>query len=220
MIEPENSLSTVRESYDSVAEDYAEHFRRELADRPLDRALLAAFAELVGGPERGPVADLGCGPGAVTGRLHASGVPVFGVDLSARMLEQARRSCPELRFVQGSMTELPLAEGVLGGIVAWYSIIHVPQERLPAVFAEFHRVLAPGGHVLLAFQEGQQPLQLTEAFGRSISLVFHRRSPRAVEQLLQQAGLERVARQSRAPVEGVERTPQAFLLARKPVVGG
>lgn len=215
MIEPD-FLSATRESYDSVAEDYTEYFRSELADRPLDRALLTAFAEIVRSFARGPVADLGCGPGSVTGRLHESGVPVFGVDLSTRMLEQARRSHPELRFVEGSMTELDLADGELGGIVAWYSIIHVPPERLAAVFEEFHRVLAPGGHVLLAFQEGEEPLHLTEAFGCSISLVFHRWSPRIVGERLGQAGLEPVARQSRAPVEGVERTPQAFLLARKP----
>ncbi|MDT7711983.1 MAG: hypothetical protein QOG46_672 [Pseudonocardiales bacterium] len=50
--------------------------------------------------------------------------------------------------------------GALGGIVAWYSIIHTPPEELPVVFAEFHRVLAPDGHLLLTFQVGDEPRQL------------------------------------------------------------
>ena len=31
------------------------------------------------------------------------------------------------------------ADGSLGCIIAWYSIIHTPSELLPEVFAEFHR---------------------------------------------------------------------------------
>ena len=74
----------------------------------------------------------------------------FGVDLSPEMVALARRAHPGLRFDEGSMTALDLPDGALGGIVASYSIIHIPPERLPAVFAEFHRVLAPGGHMLVA----------------------------------------------------------------------
>ncbi|MGO8887777.1 MAG: class I SAM-dependent methyltransferase [Streptosporangiaceae bacterium] len=43
------------------------------------------------------------------------------------------------------MLALDLPDGALGGVLAWYSIIHIPQERLPETFAEFCRVLAPGG---------------------------------------------------------------------------
>jgi SAM-dependent methyltransferase len=66
---------------------------------------------------------------------------------------------PDLRFDEGSLTAVDAADGALGGIVAWYSIIHMPPEELPVVFAEFRRVLAPGGHLLLAFQVGDEPLQ-------------------------------------------------------------
>jgi hypothetical protein len=52
---------------------------------------------------------------------------------------------------------------------AWYSIVHVPDESLAQVFSEFHRVLAPDGHLLLAFQVGEQPRELDEAFGDRLS---------------------------------------------------
>ena len=217
MTEPD-FLRATRASYDAVAPDYAERFRDELAARPLDRALLAGFAELVRGA--GPVVDIGCGTGRVTAHLHALGVDVFGVDLSPGMVAAAREAHPGPRFDEGSMLALDLPDGAVGGVLAWYSTIHVPTERLPEVFAEFHRVLAPGGHVLLAFQAGDEVLRLTEAFGHQISLEFHRRRPERVAELLSQAGLAMRARMLREREDGgdfPEKTPQAFLFARKPV---
>jgi SAM-dependent methyltransferase len=210
-------LQATRASYDAVADGYAEQFREELASKPLDRALLGWFAELT--QAAGPVADVGCGPGSVTAHLNALGVTAFGIDLSPEMVAVARRLHPALRFEVGSMLTLDLPEGGLGGITAWYSIIHVPDERLPEAFAEFRRVLAPGGHVLLAFQVGDEPVHRTEGLGHALSLVFHRRRPNHVAELMTRAGLSMRATILREPEDyrgGVEKTQQAYLLARKP----
>lgn len=198
-----------RESYDAVAAEYAAHFWSELAGKPLDRAMLAAFAELV----RGPVADVGCGPGRTTAHLRDLGADVFGLDLSPGMVEVARTAYPDLRFATGSMLRLPVADGALGGLLANYSIIHVPPEHLPAVFAEFRRVLAPGGRALLVFQVGDEPLHMGEAFGRSIALDFHRNRPDRIAELLAGAGLPVQARMLREADPDTERGPQAYLLA-------
>ncbi|WP_308282802.1 class I SAM-dependent DNA methyltransferase [Pseudonocardia nigra] len=208
-------LHTTRASYDAIATEYAELFREELAAKPLDRALLAWFAELVQTAGGGPVADIGSGPGRSAAHLHSLGLEVFGIDLSPQMVAFARLEHPHLRFEEGSMLALDLPDGALAGILANYSIIHVPDERLPEVFAEFNRVLAPGGHVLLAFQVGDEPLHRTEGFGKEISLLFHRRRPDAVAELLDQAGLGVHARILREP-QREEKTQQGYLLARKP----
>lgn len=215
MAEPD-FLRTVRMSYDAVAGDYAERFRAELVAKPLDRAMLVVFAELVQGAGAGPVADLGCGPGHVTAHLHALGLTTFGVDLSPQMIAQARRAHPDLRFDEGSMTALDLPNGALGGIAALYSIIHIPPESLPEVFAEFHRVLAPGGHLLLAFQVGDEQVHMTEWLGNLLSLDAYWRPADRVAELLSEAGLAVRARLVREPDEGVERRQRAYLLARKP----
>ncbi|WP_307868652.1 methyltransferase domain-containing protein [Umezawaea beigongshangensis] len=207
-----SSLTAIRSSYDTIAADYAERFGDDLADKPLERALLAGFAELV--RDVGPVADLGCGPGHVTAHLHDLGLPVFGVDLSPGMVAQARRARPGLRFDVGSMTALDLPDGALGGVVAWYSIIHLSPEELSAAVAEFHRVLAPGGHVLLAFQLWGEAVRLEEWFGHEVSLDLHPRSPEEVAALLEEAGFVPVARLLREPGAG-EKVPRAHLLARR-----
>ncbi|GAA2657169.1 class I SAM-dependent DNA methyltransferase [Nonomuraea recticatena] len=216
MTEPGFQRDT-RAPYDAVAVDYAALFHDELASKPLDRAMLAAFAELVKAAGGGPVADVGSGPGRVTAHLDGLGLTAFGVDLSPEMVAVARAAHPGLRFEEGSMLALDVDDGSLGGVVAMYSIIHIPDERLPEVFAEFHRVLAPGGHLLLVFQVGDESGRRTEGFGRPMSLVFHRRQPDRVAELLAKAGLEVRASLVREPEEGtVEKTPQGYLLVRKP----
>jgi SAM-dependent methyltransferase len=209
----ETFVHAARIAYDRIAADYAENFSVELRDKPLDRALLTAFAELVRSGGGGPVADIGSGPGHVTAQLRALGLDVFGIDVSPEMLAQARAAYPELRFDEGSMTGLDLPDGGLAGITALYSTIHIPTERLPEVFGEFRRVLAPGGHLLLAFQVGDDERRhRTEAFGHPISLHYYLRRPEAVAELLAGAGLPVLARLHREPGEG-ETAPRAYLLA-------
>ena len=202
-------LRSTREAYDRLAAVYAERFRTELAGRPLDRALLAAFAEFVRAAGAGPVADLGCGPGNATAHLHSLGLTAFGVDLSPEMVRLARQAHPDLRFEEGSMTALDLPDGTLGGILSRYSIIHIPPDRLPDVFAEFHRVLASGGYVMLAFQAGEGPA----AFDHKVSLAYRWPSD-GLAALLSHAGLPVFAQLLREP-DDTERFQQAYLLARK-----
>ncbi|MFI6157589.1 class I SAM-dependent methyltransferase [Kitasatospora sp. NPDC051170] len=158
-------LAAVRDSYDTVAADYLRLVPAPEQMDVLSRAMLAAFAECVRGQER-PVADLGCGPGRVTAYLARLGVRhPYGVDVSGGMIATARRLHPELRFVQGEMGALDLPDGALGGILAWYSVHHTPADELPALFAEFRRVLAPGGHLLLGGHVGEGVRRPAEAYG-------------------------------------------------------
>ncbi|WP_019809103.1 class I SAM-dependent DNA methyltransferase [Saccharomonospora halophila] len=219
MAEPDFVIRT-RAAYDTITEPYTEWVAAELAVRPLDRAVLGGFAELVTAADAGPVVEIGCGPGRITAHLHGLGLAVFGIDLSPRMVARARQDHPHLRFAEGSMLGLDLDDSSLGGLVAWYSIIHVPDERLPDVFAEFHRVLAPGGYTQLAFAVGDEVVPRDELGGHPVSLDFHPRRPDRVADLLRAAGLHPRARLVREPdTDGdyPEWAPQAFLLVRKPL---
>ncbi|MFE0605294.1 class I SAM-dependent DNA methyltransferase [Streptomyces sp. NPDC058892] len=210
-------LHSVRAYYDAVAVDHARRHRTELAGKPLDRAMLAAFAACVRGEDGGAgraVADLGCGPGRVTAHLDGIGVRAFGVDLSPAMVAVARRTYPGLRFEVGSMAALDIADGVLGGVVAWYSTVHTPPTELPSVFSEFARVLAPGGHALIAFEPGDERSRPQRTAGDPVGLDVYRIPPDRIAALLSGAGLAEVARLLREPTP-CETSPQAFLLARK-----
>lgn len=214
MTEPD-FVQITRASYDAVAVEYAEYVRDELRTNPWERAVLGVFAELVLADGAGPVADVGCGTGRVTAHLRGLGLDVFGIDLSPGMLAVARSAHPDVRFEVGSMLALDLPDGALAGVLAYYSTIHVPDDRLPTVLAEFCRVLAPGGHLLLAFQVGDEPRRLAEVFGHAVTLEFHRRRPERMAELLDLAGFVVRSRLVREPAAG-ERTAQAYLVARKP----
>lgn len=211
-------LERTRDGYDAMAEAYVTHFGHHLDGKPVELGLLAAFASLVRATGNPAVVDVGCGTGVATGMLRDHGVEPIGIDLSPNMIEQASLRLPDLEFAVGSMTDLDLPDSHFGGVCAWYSTIHVPDSHLRQAFSEFHRVLTPGGYVLLAFQVGDQPRHLTDAFGESVDLLFHRRRPAAVAAELAAVGLPTYAQTVReSDDDGVEPTPQAFLIARKPV---
>jgi SAM-dependent methyltransferase len=212
-------LCATRAGYDAVAEQYAELFRTALDDAPLDRALLIGFAEVVRRDHPDArLLEVGSGPGHIAAYLHGLGMTVHGIDLSPAMVELARREHPEVGFAVGEMGALDVADASLAGVVAWYSVIHVPAHRRRAVISEFHRVLRPGGYALLAFQVGDDTLHLDEAFGHEVSLDFHRLQPDAVAALLDDAGFDLTARLVRAPdpTSPAAPIPQGFLIARKP----
>ena len=205
-------LQTTRTAYDTVAASYAEALHDALDASTYDLAVLGAFAEGVGGP----VADIGCGPGRITAYLHKIGLTTaFGIDLSTEMIAVARRRHPGIDFRVGSMLGLDLADAGLAGALAWYSIIHIPPARLPGVFAEFHRVLAPGGQLVLAFQAGDEPRHITAAYGHDdLDLTAYRLPPGRITELLAEAGLPVHATLIRDPEPG-EKTKQAYLFARR-----
>ncbi|WP_414939065.1 class I SAM-dependent DNA methyltransferase [Amycolatopsis sp. cmx-11-51] len=204
-----------RTAYDTVAADYAELLRGHLAGSIWDRAVLGAYTELVQTAGGGRVAEIGCGPGRITEHLHGLGLDIHGVDLSPEMIAVARKSYPHLDFQVGEMPGLSIEDGALAGVVAWYSIIHTPQERLPEIFADFHRILAPGGHLMLAFQVGDEIRHIEHAYGHDISCDAYRLAPDKIAGQLGEAGFTMISQLVREPSEEFESTPQAYLIARK-----
>lgn len=206
-------LDDTRTSYDTVAVSYADLLRDSLAGEPFQRGILALFAELVHAQGNGPVADVGCGPGRITAYLQGTGLDAFGVDLSPAMIDVARRDHPGLRFEVGSMTGLELADGSLTGLLAWFSLIHVPDDEVPTVIAEFFRVLRPGGTLLLGFHAGEGSKLKTEGYGgHPMNVYVHRRSPARVATWLGAAGFTVEAEMVHRPAPNVE---GAFVFAHR-----
>ncbi|MFF0390595.1 class I SAM-dependent DNA methyltransferase [Kitasatospora sp. NPDC004615] len=207
-------LTDTRDSYDTVAVSYADWIREALAGAPYLRAALAVFADLVRTSGGGPVADVGCGPGHVTAHLHELGLDVFGIDLSPGMIGVARRDHPGLRFEVGTMTDLDLADGSVAGLLAFWSLIHIPDEVVPAVLDQFRRVLRPGGPLLIGFHVGTGSRLKTQGYGgHPMRVHVHRRSPDRVAAWLREAGFTVEAQLLTDPDAEV---PGAILFARRP----
>jgi SAM-dependent methyltransferase len=212
----------VRDSYDAVTDAYVERVHDELIHKPLDRALLAAFAEQL--QEHfgtgASVCDAGCGPGHVAAFLAGLGLTVTGIDLSPAMVSRARALHPELSFAVGSMTALKAADGRWQGAIAFYSIIHLTSDgEIRAALSEFHRTLTDQGLLLVAVhlgEEGDATVHTDEMLGVAVDLEFRFFDLDWLAAEIAAAGFAVEARLVRAPYRDVEvQTTRGYVLARR-----
>jgi SAM-dependent methyltransferase len=197
-------------TYDVVAAKYEARFLDELRDKPFDRELLAGFAKSADDP----IAEIGCGPGHIGAFVAQWGPRVFGVDLSRHM---ARLAQVRLDFtLVGDMRSLPLGRDSLGGLLAFYSVIHVRRAELTAVMAEFCRVVRPGGHVLYTAHEGQGELERDEWFDESVPVVATLFDLDELVDASRAAGLEVTRAERRRPYPSELDTQRLYVQARKP----
>ena len=94
--------------------------------------------------------DLACGTGDLAFLAAARGAAVVGLDFTERMIALARLKpqARSVRWIVGDMGRLPVNSGTFDLITTGYGLRNVPDLR--AALVEMHRVLAPGGRVVLA----------------------------------------------------------------------
>jgi ubiquinone/menaquinone biosynthesis C-methylase UbiE len=102
----------------------------------------------------GSVLDVGCGPGHLTEHLRSLNVDAIGIDLVPEFIEHARAAHPHGRYELGSIERLPVADRSVSGVLAWYSLIHLPPDDLDGVLAEFRRAMASSAALVVGFFDG------------------------------------------------------------------
>lgn len=207
--------NTALAAYDTVAEAYAETFPDTRAELPVDLAMIDHFIALL--PDGPRVLDAGCGTGRMLPYLAARGCQVQGVDLSSEMLRCARRDHGEFPTRVGTLLDLDEPDSTFDGVFSWYSTVHSPDEELRRIVAEFHRVLRPGGHVVLGFQSGSEVIAVGERYrerGLDVTLQRWQRRAGDMAEVLAECGFTVVAQMERAAV-GMEREGQAVVVGRR-----
>ena len=166
------SDSVIAAAYSARAEEYVSVLGEIEQMDAADRATIAAWRDST----TGALLDAGSGPGMWTrflgggggGTRDEGGRDVWGLDVTEAFVASARARFPETTFAVGSFREIPAADASLGGILAWYSLIHTPPAEVPAVLAEFARVLRPGGSLLLGYFDGTA----REAFAHRVTTAY------------------------------------------------
>ena len=197
----------VRASYDSVAEAYETRFLHELDGKPHDRELLAALAASV----EDPVLDVGCGPGQIGLAVRGHGRRVIGIDFSSAMAHLAAGRLDGA--VSADMRALPFRSRSIGGVVAFYSVIHVRRDEVRLVLAEFARVLRPGGRVLLSAHEGEGEIELDEFLGKHVPMVATFFTLDELVDAITAASLDVVSAERRAPYAIESQTARLYVEA-------
>lgn len=159
----------------------------------------------------GLLLDAGCGPGHWTQLLSLGERVAQGIDLSEEFIATARKRHPGISFDVGSFRDLPFAAGSVGGILAWYSLIHTSPADIPGILEEFARVLAPGGSILIGFFDGEP----REPFAHAVAPAYFW-SAEALAGLLADAGFEVVSSDTRGREPGeISARPHGSLEARR-----
>ena len=195
--------AVIRRSYTEKADSYIRMFGAVAHVDPED----LRFLERNLGRCEGPVLDVGCGPGHLTAYLTELGLTAAGIDLVPTFIDCARSNWPEVEFTVGSMRALDHPDKSLGGILAWYSLIHFEPDALGAVLAELHRSLEHGGVLVVGFFDGDD----VEPFDHKVTTAYRWPIDRFCG-LLSASGFIEVERARRAGTE--HSRPHAALALR------
>jgi SAM-dependent methyltransferase len=182
-----------------AAERYYELFKDEMNQKESDRVILDKFASNFG--SESIVCDMGCGPGHITRYLFDKGLSTFGIDISERCIEIARRENPRMRFQVMDMARLDIADESIDGIIAFYSIIHTPKRSVKILFCEFNRVLKIGGKILIVVKKGSTEGYVDELVGLKTRLYFTNFTEEDLETYLRTSGFELISMETRQPYD-------------------
>jgi len=137
----EHVKEIVRKGYDALSTQYRAQFKSSHEnDYP---RWTDAFKALL--PAHGAVLELGCGDGIPVAQLLAADYSYTGIDLSPVQATNARKHVPHATFIVSDMASLQYPSGSFDGIIALYSIIHVPLNEQEQLFRSIFRWLKPGG---------------------------------------------------------------------------
>ena len=102
--------------------------------------------------------DAGCGPGHYTQAFSEKGFNAYGLDLSERMIEDARQEYPACTFEIGDLCSLGYPDGFFSVVFCMAAFQHVEKEGGLALRAlrGFRRVLCDGGVLMLDVQLGRE----------------------------------------------------------------
>lgn len=203
---------TEQPGYDALADVYDQTFPDGYSSDD-ERAAVDRFAAaLADAGVSGPVVDIGCGTGHQTNDLSTKGFDVIGVDPSAEMLAHACRRFPSLTFVQDDARLGATGTSPLAGILARYSLIHVPPDQLADVFAAWAARLGPDGVMMTAFQAlDVDAAHDVEEFDHVVAPAWRWR-PDAMSAMLADIGLTERWRTISPPADGFRRFPECHLL--------
>lgn len=207
------SDADIRTAYDLAASAFADRFRDELTHKPRDVELLQQFAASVETGQR--VLDLGCGPGHTTAHLASLGLKPTGVDLSPKMVSKASALFPGVDFTVGNLFQLSDQDGSIGGILAFYCIVHLQRDQLVLAFREMFRVLKCGAPMLLAFHVGEDPVFVDDFLQSGAPLEFFPFPVAVVRSALNAAGFSSMEVHERPPYDKEYPSNRCYVFAYK-----
>jgi SAM-dependent methyltransferase len=143
----------VADGYDVIGETFAEWRERGTGDprREWEEKLVNRLAD------GARILELGCGGGSPETKRLAERFDVTGIDISPKQIERARAAVPQATFICGDFTDLELPAASFDAVASFYVFNHVPRELLAPLLGSIRDWLVPGGWLLAAFGQTDNP---------------------------------------------------------------
>ena len=153
----------------------APYFARAAAGEDVHGEANAVQALLSSRP--GSVLDAGCGTGRIAIELARRGMDIVGIDLDARMLDQAREQAPDLDWRLGDLATIDLDRTFDLILLAGNVMLFLTPGTEAQVLRNMARQLAPAGMLVAGFQIGRTALGVAhyDAAATAAGLALHER---------------------------------------------
>ena len=138
------------------------------------------------------------------------------MDLSPSMIAVAQKRYPANDYVVGDMLNLELLNESLGGIAAFYSMIHLKRHEVATAVREAARVLVPGGGLLVAVHKGKGLLHEENALGHPVQFECTLFEPEDITKAMEEAGFLVQETSAREPYTFEYPTTRVYVWGKKP----
>jgi ubiquinone/menaquinone biosynthesis C-methylase UbiE len=166
--------------------------------------------------KRQKILDVGSGHGINAEYMHSKHFDIIGIDLSKTMLEYARKKYPHIEFRLGDMTKLPFQNETFDGILASYSVIHLPKDAISGVLAKLNVILKSNGIMYLSVQSGKSSQGFYSHPTIPNDQVFlNIFAKEEILNLLSEHGFEIVSQHEKLPQGRVFNFTKLFIIAKK-----
>lgn len=148
--------------------------------------------------------------------LAQKGFYVIGVDKSPDMVKVAKKKYPSLDFRVGDMRQLKFNKGEFDGIVAAYSLIHLPKPDTKKVLQRLNFLLKKGGLIYIVLQEGKtEETEIKSPFAGHPKIFLNVYSQKEFGQLLKETGFTVLKDFKRKPTTTEFQFNKYYLIAKK-----
>ncbi|PKP34769.1 MAG: hypothetical protein CVU00_05345 [Bacteroidetes bacterium HGW-Bacteroidetes-17] len=198
--------------YDAAHQDYHDQYHDELSVKPYDKEFLTRFSTLIGKDAK--VLDIGCSSSAQQAQFFRdTGFQTTSIDLSEKCIATAKASFKGIHFLQMDMLAMNFESDTFDAVNAFYSIIHIPDEKIEGLFIDLNRILKPNGKLAIAVHAGNYSGFFEE---NGMSVFYQTYTKDKLKYLIDKFGFRILEIQERQPIYDFEfQTVRIYLMAEK-----
>lgn len=176
-----NNKKKTQQAHNAIAKQYYEAYKDDTTD-------LAYFDEFLSMFE-GCILDLGCGMGHYSNYMHRHGFDVTGIDFSSEMINIAKRTNPNIEFINSDICDLSSIESrYFDGIVIAYVLQHLSKKEVNKLFLSLNKHITNKSKLLLFLREGNSIVTEVEPMNPKYEYVINEYTKEEIKIVLNSSG--------------------------------